>query len=119
MKQNLTVLAAFLGSLSLARAAPEGNASIALMQEDAVQHLAEIDAQDDTEAEEDLEDADKAPTLRAFEPEPVQPDIDAPSTGPSTNGALNDDDARCYSARYQDIDALLDPKSHYASTGLQ
>lgn len=37
----------------------------------------------------------------------------------SSASALNDDDARCYSARYQDIDALLDPKAHFATTGLQ
>lgn len=38
---------------------------------------------------------------------------------PSTNANLNDDDAKCYSSRYQDIDALLDPKAHYTTTGIQ
>lgn len=39
--------------------------------------------------------------------------------GPSTSSQLNDEDARCYSSRYQDIDAMLDPKSHYSTTGIQ
>lgn len=42
-----------------------------------------------------------------------------PSEGPSTPANINDEDAKCYSSRYQDIDALLDPKSHYATVGIQ
>lgn len=37
----------------------------------------------------------------------------------STPANLNDADAKCYSSRYQDIDAMLDPKSHYATVGIQ
>lgn len=63
----------------------------------------------------------KAPPLKAYTPPDVLKDDRTESTGPqpSSESALNDDDARCYSARYQDIDALLDPKAHFASMGLQ
>ena len=122
MKQNLTVLAVFLGSLTYAQAAKD-NSTIAEIQQEAVQHLAEIelDEKDDDKEAEDDDEEEKGPTIPEDKgAEPVKTDdVDGPSTGPSTNGALNDEDARCYSARYQDIDALLDPKSHYASTGLQ
>lgn len=38
---------------------------------------------------------------------------------PSTASNLNDEDAKCYSSRYQDIDAMLDPKAHYSTVGIQ
>ena len=37
---------------------------------------------------------------------------------PSTTESLNDEDAKCYASRYNDIDAMLDPKTHYATTGI-
>lgn len=43
MKQNLTVLAMFLG-LSSGKFQEEQNATIAMMQQDAVQHLAELES---------------------------------------------------------------------------
>ena len=63
----------------------------------------------------------KAPPLKEYTPPDIMKDTSTESTGPqqSSESSLNDDDARCYSARYQDIDALLDPKAHYGSTGLQ
>tara|TARA_B100000780_G_C20987959_1_gene395010 strand:+ start:74 stop:262 length:189 start_codon:yes stop_codon:yes gene_type:complete len=52
-------LAAFLGSLSLSKAYDESNpnATVVEMQQDAVQHLAEIEAtdDDDNDAEEEKE----------------------------------------------------------------
>lgn len=40
------------------------------------------------------------------------------SQAPSTPSNLNDEDAKCYSSRYQDIDAMLDPKTHFSTTGI-
>jgi len=37
---------------------------------------------------------------------------------PSTTESLNDEDAKCYASRYNDIDAMLDPKTHYSTTGI-
>lgn len=37
---------------------------------------------------------------------------------PSTTESLNDEDAKCYASRYNDIDAMLDPKTHYATVGI-
>jgi len=37
---------------------------------------------------------------------------------PSTQESLNEEDAKCYASRYNDIDAMLDPKTHYATTGI-
>ena len=111
----------------MSKADQDSNATIAEMQQDAVQHLAEIEANDDTDDKEEEEEIMKPPTLKAYEP--MTMGVAAPmeqyrteSTGgaqPSSESALNDDDARCYSARYQDIDALLDPKAHFSSTGIQ
>lgn len=41
------------------------------------------------------------------------------SQTPSTPSNLNDEDAKCYSSRYQDIDAMLDPKTHFSTVGIQ
>lgn len=38
---------------------------------------------------------------------------------PSTAESLNDEDAKCYAARYNDIDAMLDPKTHYSTVGIE
>lgn len=64
----------------------------------------------------------KAPALKEYNPaSAAMAGAALESSGPqqSSESSLNDDDARCYSARYQDIDALLDPKAHFSSTGLQ
>lgn len=37
---------------------------------------------------------------------------------PSTTESLNDEDAKCYASRFNDIDAMLDPKTHYATVGI-
>lgn len=87
------------------------------MQQDAVQHLAEIEATDDDDAEEEKEDI-PAPATREISPRESS-SMEVSGSQQSSESALNDDDARCYSARYQDIDALLDPKAHFSSTGLQ
>jgi len=62
-------LAAFLGSLSLSKAydEPNPNATVVEMQQDAVQHLAEIEATDDDDAEEEKEDI-PAPATREISP---------------------------------------------------
>ena len=122
MKQNLTVLAALLGSLSLRAAQetnttlaeiPEASATLAEAQmEDSTSSLNQVDnsdADDDMNAD-DLEAAENPPPIKPLEPRTFQSeDYDVSDNGISTRGALNDEDARCYSARYQDIDALLDP----------
>ena len=142
MKQNLTVLAAFLGSLSVLRAAPETNttlaapevitaptlaapemnttlaeiseasATLAEAQMDSIESLNQVDnfdADDDMNAD-DLEAAENAPPIKPLEPRTINiDDFDMSNNAITTQGTLNDEDARCYSARYQDIDALLDP----------
>jgi hypothetical protein len=80
--------------------------------EDPIESLNQVDnsdADDDMNAD-DLEAAENAPPIKPLEPRTFQSeDYDVSNDGISTRGALNDEDARCYSARYQDIDALLDP----------
>ena len=62
---------------------------------------------------------DSTPGPSPGPPMAVSEPIAGPNKSPSTAGNLNDEDARCYSARYNDIDAMLDPKSHYATIGIQ
>ena len=132
MKQNLTVLAAFLGSLSLRAAQetnttlaeiPEASATLAEAQmEESAESLNQVDnsdADDDMNAD-DLEAAENPPPIEPLEPRTFQSeDYDVSNNGISTGGVLNEEDASCYSARYQDIDALLDPESQFATIGLQ
>jgi hypothetical protein len=44
------------------------NATIAEMQQDAVQHLAEIEASDDADDKEEEEETMKAPPVREYQP---------------------------------------------------
>ena len=60
-------------------------------------------------------DYEDTPTVTTTESTPESSSKQAPST-PSN---LNDEDAKCYSSRYQDIDAMLDPKAHYSTIGIQ
>jgi hypothetical protein len=78
--------------------------------EDPVDEEAEADA--DATDENNIPEPPMAVTTRESNP-------GSAVTTPSTPASINDEDAKCYSSRYQDIDALLDPKSHYATTGIQ
>ena len=49
----------------------------------------------------------------------TEPTTESESKTPSTPSNLNDEDAKCYSSRYQDIDAMLDPKTHFSTVGIQ
>lgn len=37
----------------------------------------------------------------------------------STSDSINDEDAKCYASRYNDIDAMLDPKTHFSTVGVE
>jgi hypothetical protein len=78
--------------------------------EDPVDEEAEADA--DATDENNIPEPPMAVTTRESNP-------GSAVTTPSTPASINDEDAKCYSSRYQDIDALLDPKSHYATVGIQ
>lgn len=103
--------------------ADEKNATISMIQDDAGQRLAEIEAIEQNDAkdedeEDDDDEADKASRDAAAESSIPSSGLEDSNNSPSTDGALNDDDARCYSARYTDIDALLDPRAHFSTTGV-
>lgn len=72
------------------------------------------------------EDESTGPIGELSDPEPgtgVVADAGEPTgsdkQAPSTPANLNDEDAKCYSSRYQDIDAMLDPKTHFTTVGIQ
>lgn len=114
----------------------KGNATIEELQEEARHNLMELadmeelDAEDadpgadaEEEKEDDDADGDEETTTDAPESTPAV-GAAAEETGeatktPSTASSINDDDAKCYSSRYQDIDALLDPKQHFSTVGIQ
>lgn len=87
----------------------------------------ESDLQEDPVADEEEADADA--TDEQNQPAPPEQTEKKPSDAdadkmpavqtPSTPANINDEDAKCYSSRYQDIDALLDPKSHFSTIGIQ
>ena len=59
-----------------------------------------FDADDDMNAD-DLEAAENAPPIKPLEPRTINIDeFDMTNNAITTQGTLNDEDARCYSARY-------------------
>ena len=112
------------------------NATIEAIQEEARQALLsleedmeedlDIDADPDEEGmgdpEEGMGDPDEEGAMgdpgAPEAPEAVKEEAASEKEAPSTAANLNDDDAKCYSSRYQDIDAMLDPKAHYSTTGI-
>lgn len=71
---------------------------------------------DADEVEKDEVDTKSDPVLEKMRKETTnaKPKVKSPSTQES----LNDEDAKCYASRYNDIDAMLDPKAHYTTTGI-
>lgn len=87
---------------------------------------ADISAPDDPVDEEAEADADATdennipePPLPAGNTREIEARESPGAQAPSTPASINSEDAKCYASRYQDIDALLDPKSHYATVGIQ
>ena len=88
------------------------------MQKEAALRLAALehgddDDDDDVDTDEPLEDVLDPPA------EPVEIAGSAPEVTPSSIANINDEDAKCYASRYQDIDAALDPKAHFSTVGVQ
>lgn len=83
------------------------------MEEDLKEDPIEEDVEDDVVPEDEPVEMPTSTETSSTVPESsaIQP--------PSSASNLNDEDAKCYSSRYQDIDALLDPKSHYSTVGIQ
>jgi len=82
----------------------------------------DIDAGDgEIEEEDDAASEEEATTEAPVVPTAADTTVEAASEsnkGPSTSSSLNDEDSKCYSSRYQDIDAMLDPKQHFSSVGI-
>jgi hypothetical protein len=72
---------------------------------------------DDDEEKDEVETAKPDDRMEKVKKETAsnKPKVKTPSTAES----LNDEDAKCYAARYNDIDAMLDPKTHYSTVGIE
>lgn len=105
------------------------NASIIELQKEAQRNLMALEMEekaDPTTEEDDPVDTDEDESTGPVEtgempPLPLTESTPGPAEkqAPSTPSNLNDEDAKCYSSRYQDIDAMLDPKTHYSTVGIQ
>ena len=103
--------------------------ALADIQEESRRNLLSLETQITEDPVDDEAEADADATDEQNMPDPVVgggsnpgeavANTDPINQPPSTPANLNDEDAKCYSSRYQDIDALLDPKSHYATVGIQ
>lgn len=76
---------------------------------------------DDTEEEEERKEdgVDPKPDEKL---EKMRKEQDATSSKvkqPSTADSLNDEDAKCYASRYNDIEAMLDAKTHFSTVGVE
>lgn len=92
----LSVVAILICMSDLTAAVKTKNSTILALQKEAAQGLAALEHGDDDDYEEDepLEDAIITP------PEPIAIAGPAPQLAPSSTANLNDEDAKCYTARY-------------------
>ena len=115
----------FFGAISAAskNASEKKNVTLAKYQQEAIQNLAQLEVCPTVDAMEDDEDGARDDFDYRSDPRldrlrrATQTTWSRVKT-PSTVESLNDEDAKCYASRYNDIDAMLDPKTHYATTGI-
>jgi len=99
------------------------SASIIALQQEAKRNLEALESEekDDDDPADTDEDESTGPIMTDEPIIPLTEQTPGPTSAqtPSTPSNLNDEDAKCYSSRYQDIDAMLDPKTHYSTVGIQ
>lgn len=115
----------FFGGISAADTDNKKNGSLENYKRQAMQNLAQLEVAAEVDAMEDDDDTpkDEVDTDKAYDPKMEKMRKETAGTKskvrtPSTTESLNDEDAKCYASRYNDIDAMLDPKTHYATTGI-
>lgn len=144
MKQNIAIMTLFLSGFTegtqinqaiqtdaknISLAQVQQSLDITAAQDEAQKSLLALEAELQEDPVGDEEEADADATDEQNQPAPPEQTEKKPSDAegdkapaiqaPSTPANINDEDAKCYSSRYQDIDALLDPKSHFSTIGIQ